>query len=113
LARRNVVTAKDGLFGDDRNAVRAVAEIGASVQEGNIMNRRVISVFAMLALSALMAGGTWARAGAYFHDLIKTEPYHTAWTKLVASEHDLVDAVAVAAFAVQEARSGRRGRAAG
>jgi hypothetical protein len=57
------------------------------------MTRLARSVLAGLALSVLIAGGhattAWARAGAYLADLVKTEPYRSAWTKMLAKEHDV------------------------
>ncbi|MFI5012118.1 MAG: Ivy family c-type lysozyme inhibitor [Hyphomicrobiales bacterium] len=57
------------------------------------MTRLARSVLAGLALSALVAGGYttsgWARAGAYLADLVKTEPYRGAWTKMLAKERDV------------------------
>jgi hypothetical protein len=46
-----------------------------------------------LALCGLVAGGfatsASARPGAYLLDLIKTEPYRSAWTRMLAKQHDV------------------------
>ena len=57
------------------------------------MIRLLRSVFAALALTALVAGGfataAFARAGAYLTDLIRTEPYRTAWINMLSKERNL------------------------
>jgi hypothetical protein len=65
---------------------------------GKIMTRlarsnRARSVLAGLALCALVAGGgvgpALARASAYLHDLVKTEPYRSAWLNMLAKERNV------------------------
>jgi hypothetical protein len=60
---------------------------------GKSMTRSAGSVLAGFALSVLVAGSpatpAWARAGAYLLDLIRTEPYRAAWTRMLAKEHDV------------------------
>jgi hypothetical protein len=106
MARRQVVIAR----ATTEFRLRAVAEIGLHVhcrqavkKKGirKIMTYRARSVLAGvvvaglvvvgLALSALIAtgGSAFARAGAYLYDLVKTEPYRSAWTKMLAKERDV------------------------
>jgi Inhibitor of vertebrate lysozyme (Ivy) len=57
------------------------------------MIRLARSALAGLAFCGLVAGGfatsASARSGAYLLDLIKTEPYRDAWTKMLATERDV------------------------
>jgi hypothetical protein len=57
------------------------------------MIRLARSALAGLAFCGLVAGGfatsASARPGAYLLDLIKTEPYRDAWTKMLAKERDV------------------------
>ncbi|SEC94515.1 Inhibitor of vertebrate lysozyme (Ivy) [Rhizobiales bacterium GAS188] len=57
------------------------------------MMRLARSALTGIALCGLVAGGfatsASARAGAYLLDLIKTEPYRGAWTRMLAKEHDV------------------------
>jgi Inhibitor of vertebrate lysozyme (Ivy) len=55
--------------------------------------RLVGTAFASVALAALLAGTQTApglaRAGAYLRDLVRSEPYRGAWTRMLAKEHNL------------------------
>jgi len=66
------------------------------------MTRFARSALTGLMLCGLVVGGfatkASARAGAYLLDLIRTEPYRTAWNKMLAKEHDLPDWVKDFAF---------------
>jgi hypothetical protein len=58
-----------------------------------IMPHLARSVLASFALSVLVGGScvtsASARAGAYLLDIIRTEPYRGAWTRMLAKEHDV------------------------
>jgi len=42
-----------------------------------------------IVISAFVNGPASARAGAYLLDVIRTEPYRDAWTRMLAKEHDV------------------------
>ena len=57
--------------------------------------RAIASSLAMLALvGAFASGSASARAGAYLLDVIRTEPYRAAWTRMLAKEHDVPNWIA-------------------
>jgi hypothetical protein len=85
-----------------RCRARDAANTRFAAKEGELM-RRIMShkVAGRLARTVLpgvplvgLVLGFWAsfamaRAGAYLLDLIRTEPYRSAWTRMLAKEHDV------------------------
>ncbi|MBV9566827.1 MAG: hypothetical protein JO172_01695 [Hyphomicrobiales bacterium] len=51
--------------------------------------RAISSLVLLILISGFGNGPASARAGAYLLDVVRTEPYRGAWTRMLAKEHDV------------------------